>query len=1165
MSWNIRDRIEDKANKFEIADFIKKFQNADILCLQETKGPVKLENYLAFNSNRKQSRSGGVAILVKSNIRKGVTQIKINETPDAIAIRLNKSFFKLTFDVYIICFYISPYNSKYTKSNTDYTEKMFQHLETITSRLYDKGQVILCGDANSRTGCLPDYLTENDSCNTLIDCGIDPFTEPDIPEQRNNQDNETNQYCNLFLDLITTIRLRILNGRTLGDCQGNLTCFKYNGCSLVDYFVASPCIRPSIRSLQVQDLNSYSDHCPLLLKIGLKIQYKCLTPLFDFSKMPPKFKWCEEASKQFRDAQNNSEVTQGLNQILLKGYPNNKTGNEQLTNEFTKAVQAIAMLSLKPAHIPTKLPHKKWFDRDCKTSKQNLNRLARNYSSHPSCTTIRSLYFSERNKHNTLMKQKRTSFLARLNESIEQGHALDWKKFKQLKQTNDNKVLLDKYDLLSFYEYFTDLYRKRDSTDTEFNEMTRQYKDSYKNEAPENSKILNEEISITELQDALQKLHIGKSTNEDLISNEMLKNLCPLGLQCMLKIFNHCMDNGLYPWHTSIITPIFKAGDPYNPDNYRAIAVGSCLGKLFSSILLGRLTSFKQQYCNEPIEQLGFKKGAQTNDHILTLKTLIDKYTKKQKTRLFTCFVDLKKAFDTVSRDLLLYKLVKLNIRGQFFTVIEDMYNHSLSKIKINNLLSGDINMDRGTEQGHPLSPDLFKLFIKDLSDLFYVIGEYPYLDDFIVTHLLWADDLVLLALDTDSLQANINVLHNFCTKWGLSINIKKTKTLLFGRSIPHSYYTACYIGEEVIENVESYCYLGIVFHKSGNFKIATNELRKKALRALFGLKKNVIRSTLSIKSLFILFDSLIKPVFLYGCQVLAPHNDLTKYLIKDICKNSTGEAFLKRISKDPYEKFHLRYLKWCLSVHPKASNIGCWGETGRYPLQIDAMKMSVDYFIRVKNSEPSSLLHAAFLEQEKLKLEWYSNTQSFIDIYACGPYKHPSVNSRNVTQTLFKDKWKDAKAHSPKLEFYNIIKNEFGIAKYLYIKNDKHRFALSRLRISAHNLYIERGRYKNPPVSRDDRICMYCKHNYNTNMIESESHVLDDCALYNSVRTTICSSIQCKTLTDLIADAGNDGQLSTVAGEAAYRILEMHKAFTGYYESNPENFLTSTGKFMFL
>ena len=149
----------------------------------------------------------------------------------------------------------------------------------------------------------------------------------------------------------------------------------------------------------------------------------------------------------------------------------------------------------------------------------------------------------------------------------------------------------------------------------------------------------------------------------------MLQNLTPLGKKAVLKTFNHSLESGLYPWHTSVITPIYKSGNPFNPDNYRAIAVGSCMGKLFSSILLDRLLLFKNLYCPDPIEQLGFSKGAQTNDHVFTLKTIVDKYTRKHRVKLYACFVDLRKAFDTVCRDLLLHKISCLGIGGHFFIV----------------------------------------------------------------------------------------------------------------------------------------------------------------------------------------------------------------------------------------------------------------------------------------------------------------------------------------------------------------------------------------------------------------------------------------------------------------------------------------------------------------
>ena len=75
---------------------------------------------------------------------------------------------------------------------------------------------------------------------------------------------------------------------------------------------------------------------------------------------------------------------------------------------------------------------------------------------------------------------------------------------------------------------------------------------------------------------------------------------------------------------------------------------------------------------------------------------------------MYSCFVDFKNAFDTVCRSALLYKLVQLKIRGPFF---ENMYNNSHAKMKINGKLSEAFDILSGTEQGHPMSPELFKNF----------------------------------------------------------------------------------------------------------------------------------------------------------------------------------------------------------------------------------------------------------------------------------------------------------------------------------------------------------------------------------------------------------------------------------------------------------------------
>ena len=86
MSWNIQDVIGDQTNKFEISEFLSKISKNSIICLQETKSQIKLEGFLSYNSNRKNSRSGGVCILIKNELRKGVSCISCKESDDIVII-----------------------------------------------------------------------------------------------------------------------------------------------------------------------------------------------------------------------------------------------------------------------------------------------------------------------------------------------------------------------------------------------------------------------------------------------------------------------------------------------------------------------------------------------------------------------------------------------------------------------------------------------------------------------------------------------------------------------------------------------------------------------------------------------------------------------------------------------------------------------------------------------------------------------------------------------------------------------------------------------------------------------------------------------------------------------------------------------------------------------
>ena len=110
--------------------------------------------------------------------------------------------------------------------------------------------------------------------------------------------------------------------------------------------------------------------------------------------------------------------------------------------------------------------------------------------------------------------------------------------------------------------------------------------------------------------------------------------------------------------------------------------MSSCLGKLFCAILNQRLKFIETNKLLHP-SQIGFLPGHRTTDHVFTVKTLIDKHVNHRKEPIYACFVDFKKAFDSVWHQGLLHKLLSYNIDNNIFRLIKDLYSKSYCAIKL--------------------------------------------------------------------------------------------------------------------------------------------------------------------------------------------------------------------------------------------------------------------------------------------------------------------------------------------------------------------------------------------------------------------------------------------------------------------------------------------------
>jgi hypothetical protein len=128
-------------------------------------------------------------------------------------------------------------------------------------------------------------------------------------------------------------------------------------------------------------------------------------------------------------------------------------------------------------------------------------------------------------------------------------------------------------------------------------------------------------------------------------------------------------------WKIAIVCPIFKGkGKIQEPGNYRGIALLLALGKIYSGMLAGRLRDWLINNRILSKFQAGFVINKRTTDNIFVIKSTIDKYLKVKRGRIYWCMVDLGKAFDSIDREALWFKMRKKGVSENMMRCIKKMY-----------------------------------------------------------------------------------------------------------------------------------------------------------------------------------------------------------------------------------------------------------------------------------------------------------------------------------------------------------------------------------------------------------------------------------------------------------------------------------------------------------
>jgi hypothetical protein len=241
---------------------------------------------------------------------------------------------------------------------------------------------------------------------------------------------------------------------------------------------------------------------------------------------------------------------------------------------------------------------------------------------------------------------------------------------------------------------------------------------------PEDSVTYNREIPPLDLGtivpqhviDILKSMDPKISVDLDGISMKILKYLKIQIATPLAHIFNLSLQNGVFPskLKCSRTVPIFKSGDSLSCDNYRPIALQSSIAKILEKIVSISLINHLELNHLLYEHQYGFQRNKSTEQNLMQLVNFVSTALNEGKFCI-GIFLDLKKAFDVVSHEILLKKLAKMDVSGTALKWFRSYLSGRSQKVDINGNLSSLLEITISVLQGSILGPILFLCFINDL------------------------------------------------------------------------------------------------------------------------------------------------------------------------------------------------------------------------------------------------------------------------------------------------------------------------------------------------------------------------------------------------------------------------------------------------------------------
>ncbi len=1144
--------IKSISDKLGVKDNREFLFGHDIVMLSETwlgknsdKKKFKIDGFKdiprnrMFRHKRAKRDSGGIILYIRKSLCQNIRVVQ-NICDHFSVVEITNMF---PFPVYLIFCYIPPVDSDYTCRSCDnhYVDQLSELVITYSS----KGGIGVCGDLNGRTGLLDDRPSAIfNSDKHCIEQGLTAHTwDIDHLLQRFSSDTKVYGHGKDIIDLCQASGLRIMNGRCFQDKGiGEYTYILNDKKSVIDYLLLQEKMYPFLNHFEIGEKWPDTDHRPVVFSFNVQMSDQSVNIRDQVGNAKySKFIWDKNSAKIVSeclfDSTGIEHIQKFYDAICMLEDP------DVVADLFSQFIKQACIRSLKQTKIQNpnkKFPNNPWFDNQCKAAKREHHQMQKLLGAEHS--VVHEL--AKKYKQITRGK-KRKHQLGKLDEVYQCKSQKElWAKLKSL---NKEQNCDDSLGMADFFEHFSkppiDNAGNKFNFDLEHETEMRNFFKTFQESGVEFGaecenrdilEILDAVITEDEVKAALSNLKSGKSPGIDGVPIDLFKSLDKELMPILIKLLNYILDMGKFPenWASGCINPVPKCSMPEAADQFRRISVLPAINKIFDSIVNNRFKFVEAAFGKRDKFNGGFEQNSMTSDNIFILNGLIEKskYTNKP---LYVCFIDFKRAFDVLNRMFMFVKLIKQGFSCKMLKVIIDMYAKTTSVIKWQGMLSNIFKDTMGVNQGGVTSPFLFKSFLKDLtSDLDPTLGVGVY--NYILTHMLWADDLYLVTDSAEKMQKQINCLDRYCSKWQLIVNTMKTKIVTFG-SIPQKDRKFQFTFRNTpIEISKDYSYLGVpVFSGSNPFKKVADHVKQKCIRSCYKIKQYCAP-----------FGQITPPLAMHFYKsLLLPHMD---YASEIWYTESIGRSL---------EKFELKYFKRALHVRPNTPTLAVYGELGAHPVQTRMKTNVLKYLYRLAHMQEDSPVYWVYKDLYKLYEEnkdcWVTRAfkifQEYSEFTRIDFPKFCKIKKSTMKRELklvfpdeYEEKWADELAlctaeSGRKLRTYKTFKEKIEFEPYLRSRNVKHRIAIARLRMSAHNLAIETGRHRSQCV--DDRLCDVC------HVVEDEIHRVMYCSKFDRLR----------------------GPLLAVASKTIYKFNELReeRKFVHIIKARKPELATALGQYL--